>query len=85
MIIRSQGRESLLAQAVGSDRKGRCRVVLYLVAIPIALFAPWASLAIFWIVAAIWLVPDRRIETVVLACEDERRAAGQERRVDAAS
>jgi uncharacterized membrane protein len=77
VIIRSQGPESLLAQAVGSDRKGQVSLVLYLAAIPIALFAPWASLVIFWIVAAIWLVPDRRIETIVLACEDGRRAEGR--------
>jgi uncharacterized membrane protein len=78
VIIRSQGRESLLARAIGNDLKGRISVVLYAVAIPLAVLAPWASLAVFWIVAAMWLVPDRRIETVVLACEDERRAAGQD-------
>ena len=49
----------------------------YAVAIPLALLAPWASLALYWIVAAMWLVPDRRIEKVVLACEDERRAEGR--------
>jgi hypothetical protein len=31
-------------------------------------------LGICWIVAALRLIPDRRIEKVVLACEDERRA-----------
>jgi TMEM175 potassium channel family protein len=77
-IIHSQGRESLLARAIGNDLKGRISVVLYAVAIPLALAAPWASLAIYWAVAAIWLVPDRRIERVVLACEDERRAAARQ-------
>jgi uncharacterized membrane protein len=77
VIIRSQGRESLLARAIGNDLKGTLSVVLYAVAIPLALLAPWASLALFWIVAAVWLVPDRRIEKVVLACEDERRADGR--------
>jgi uncharacterized membrane protein len=76
-IIRSQGRDSLLARAIGNDFKGKLSVVLYAAAIPLALLAPWASLAIFWLVAAIWLVPDRRIEKVVLACEDERRAEGR--------
>ena len=77
VIIHSQGRESLLARAIGNDLKGRASVVLYAVAIPLALVVPWASLSIFWIVAAMWLVPDRRIEKVVLACEDERRAEGR--------
>ncbi len=78
VIIRSQGTDSLLARAIGKDRKGQASLVLYLVAIPLALFAPLVSLGIYWLVAAIWLVPDRRIEKVVLACEDERRAAGRD-------
>jgi uncharacterized membrane protein len=77
VIIRSQGKGSLLARAIGNDSKGRISVVLYAAAIPLALLAPWASLAIYGAVATIWLVPDRRIEKVVLACEDERRAAGR--------
>ena len=74
-IIHSQGADSLFARAIGNDFKGRLSVVLYAFAIPPALVAPWASLGVCWLVAAIWLVPDRRIETIVLACEDERRAA----------
>ncbi len=69
-IIRSQGTDSLLAQAIGRDRKGKLSVVFYAAAIPLALVAPWASLGIYMLVAAIWLVPDRRIETVVLDCEN---------------
>jgi uncharacterized membrane protein len=69
-IIRSQGTESLLAQAIGRDRKGKLSMVFYAAAIPLALVAPWASLGIYMLVAAIWLVPDRRIETVVLDCEN---------------
>ena len=77
VIIRSQGKESLLARAIGSDLKGKLSVVLYAVAIPVALVAPFAALALYGVVAAIWLVPDRRIERVVLACEDERRSSGR--------
>ena len=77
VIIHSQGRESLLARAIGNDFKGRISVVLYGLAIPLALFVPLASLAVYVLVAAVWLVPDRRIEKVVLACEDERRAEGR--------
>ena len=69
-IIHSQGTDSLLARAVGHDRKGQISVVLYAGAIPLALVAPWAALGVYWIVAAIWLVPDRRIEKVVLDCEN---------------
>ncbi len=74
VIIRSQGRDSLLARAIGSDFKGRLSVALYATAIVLALWAPLGALVLYGAVAAIWLVPDRRIEKVVLACEDERGA-----------
>jgi uncharacterized membrane protein len=70
VIIRSQGTDSLLAQAIGSDRKGQASLVLYVIAIPLALVVPLVSLGIYWLVAGIWLVPDRRIEKVVLDCEN---------------
>ena len=69
-IIHSQGTDSLLAQAIGKDFKGKISVVFYAVAIPLALVAPWAALGIYMLVAAMWLVPDRRIEDVVLDCEN---------------
>ena len=61
--------------------------MLYAVAIPLALVAPWASLGIYILVAAMWLLPDRRIEKVVLDCEngvgadcseEDRRQAGRD-------
>jgi uncharacterized membrane protein len=79
-IIRSQGTDSLLARAIRGDTKGKISIALYAVAIPLALVSSWASLGVYILVAAIWLVPDRRIETVVLACEDGQRA--EERRAD---
>ena len=62
MLLASEAPDSLLAQAVGSDRKGKASPLLYAISIPIALVAPWVSVAIFAFVAAIWFVPDLRIE-----------------------
>jgi uncharacterized membrane protein len=62
-IIASQGKDSQLREAVGRDRKGRGSVILYLCALPLALVAQWASMAIYVLVALIWLVPDKRIES----------------------
>jgi uncharacterized membrane protein len=62
VIIASQGRESALKAAVGSDRKGLASLVLYAAAIPIAFGAPWISAGIYAAVAMIWLIPDPRIE-----------------------
>jgi membrane protein YdbS with pleckstrin-like domain len=41
--------------------------VLYLAAIPIALIAPVAAVAIFVAVAALWIIPDRRMERALEA------------------
>jgi uncharacterized membrane protein len=62
-IIRNQGPGSRLATAVGKDRKGKFSVLAYASAIPLAFVEPTISDLIYVIVAGLWLVPDRRIET----------------------
>jgi TMEM175 potassium channel family protein len=61
-IIASQGPQSALKAAVGSDTKGKISPVMYAAAIPIAFVSPRMSVAIYVAVALIWLVPDPRIE-----------------------
>ena len=65
-IIASQGKDSLLRRAVSSDWKGKLSPVLYLAAIFAAFASHWTSKAIYVLVALMWLVPDRRIERVLL-------------------
>lgn len=62
VIIRSQGPESCLRKAIGSDRKGKLSGLLYAAAIVLAFLNQWISVALYVIVALMWLVPDRRIE-----------------------
>jgi uncharacterized membrane protein len=64
-ILRKQGSESLLANALGTDIKGKISPVLYAVAILLAFVSPWISIAIYVMVAVMWLIPDRRIENVL--------------------
>jgi len=64
-IIISQGRDSLLAAAVGKDWKGKISPVLYFIAIPLAYVNVWISSGLYVFVALMWLVPDRRIERVL--------------------
>ena len=64
-IIHRQGRHSVLATAVGSDFKGKLSPLLYVAGIGLAFVYPPASVAFYVLVAAIWLVPDRRIENVI--------------------
>jgi uncharacterized membrane protein len=60
-LRRSGGRHSALRDAVGGDAKGYASLALYLAGIGLAFVSPITSYAIFAGVAAIWLVPDRRI------------------------
>ena len=62
VLIAGNGADSKLARAVGEDRKGAVSLVLYAVAVGVALVAPLVSCAIYVLVAIVWLVPDRRIE-----------------------
>jgi len=61
-IIVDQGRNSLLASAIGRDWKGKLSPVFYLAAIPLAFVSPWIASALYTLVALLWLIPDRRIE-----------------------
>ncbi len=64
-IMHQQGRHSVLASALGSDFKGKLSPLLYAAAIALAFVDAWLSIAIYVLVAVIWLVPDRRIEKVL--------------------
>ncbi|HET7566128.1 MAG TPA: TMEM175 family protein [Gemmatimonadaceae bacterium] len=74
VIVASQGRESMLATAIGHDVKGKVSLLIYAVAIPAAFIRPWIADLLYVAVAITWLVPDRRIERVVATHTAERRA-----------
>src|SRR5438874_9726736 len=57
--------DSVLATALGEDFKGKISVVIYLIAIPLALVRSWLACALYVLVAVMWLVPDRRIERTI--------------------
>jgi len=61
-IIASQGTDSILAKAVGSDWKGKLSPLFYFAAIVAAAFSSWISMSLYVAAALLWLVPDRRIE-----------------------
>jgi len=56
---------SQLARAIGSDRKGKLSLALYIVALVCAFFVPWVSIGLFVTVAVIWIIPDRRVVRVL--------------------
>jgi uncharacterized membrane protein len=61
-IIAKEGRDSLLARAVGEDWKAKLSFVIYLIAIPLAFLNSWIAAALYAFSALFWLVPDPRIE-----------------------
>jgi uncharacterized membrane protein len=64
-IIAEEGQDSRLRAALGRDVKGKVSPFLYMAAIPLAFVSPWIAVGLYVLVALMWLVPDRRIESVV--------------------
>ena len=65
-IIRLEGEDCLLAQAIGSNFKGKISPVLYLAGILATFIHPLLGAAMCVCVAIMWLLPDRRIERLLL-------------------
>jgi uncharacterized membrane protein len=61
-IIAKEGRDSLLAQAIGKDWKGKLSALFYFLAIPLAFVSSWIASALYVLGALLWLIPDPRIE-----------------------
>lgn len=64
-IIATDGEDSVLRKAIGSDWKGKLSPVLYMVAIGSSFIVHWVAQAIYVGVALIWLIPDKRIEKAI--------------------
>jgi len=63
-ILRTHGKDSLLARAVGKDLKGKSSPILYVLAIASTLISGWIAAALYILVAIMWLIPDKRIEVI---------------------
>ncbi len=64
-IIACNGPDSKLARAVGNDLKSKVSLSVYALAILLAYARPWIALVLYVVVAVMWLIPDRRIESTV--------------------
>jgi uncharacterized membrane protein len=64
-IIAKQGRDSLLADALGGDWKGKFSLVFYVIGIGLAFVNQWLADTLYVLVAVMWFIPDRRIERVM--------------------
>lgn len=66
VLIAHHGKDSTLAIALGKDFKGKISIGIYAVAILLSWFAPWFSCLLYVLVAIMWLIPDRRIERILI-------------------
>jgi uncharacterized membrane protein len=70
-IFRAEGPNLALKRAVGRDLKGKLSPFLYLAGILLSFVAPIAGYVFYALVAAMWLLPDRRVEAAVIEGETE--------------
>lgn len=71
LIIRADGKDSVLKRAVGSDWKGKLSPAFYIAGIISAHFVPLLGVSFYVAVALIWLVPDKRIERTLTSEDDD--------------
>ena len=64
-LISAEGEESVVAKATARGRKGLITLFAYVLSIGVALLSPYAAIAIYIAVAALWLVPDKRFEALI--------------------
>lgn len=62
-IIKCNGPSSRLARAVGSDLKSQASLAIYVLAIALAFVRPWIAIVLYVVIALLWFIPDRRIES----------------------
>jgi len=62
-LVSHHGKDSTLAKAVGTDTKGKMSMLIYFLGIAVAFLNEWVSVALYVLVAIIWIIPDKRIET----------------------
>jgi uncharacterized membrane protein len=74
-IVRIEGPDSRLKKALGNDAKGKFSPLVYLAGILVTFVAPWLGVALYALVALIWLVPDRRLESFITQVEERREGA----------
>jgi uncharacterized membrane protein len=66
-VIKEEGKESKVAQAYQRDTKTKMSMLIYGVATLTALYKPVVSIVIYALLAAVWFIPDKRIESKLVS------------------
>ncbi|MDQ1742436.1 MAG: potassium channel family protein [Pseudonocardiales bacterium] len=70
-LLRAGGNRSLLAAAIGRDLKGKLSPLLYCLGIGLSFVNRWLGVALYVVVALVWLIPDRRVERIVATRQED--------------
>ena len=65
-LIQLHGKNSTIGKAFGKDRKGIMSVVYYILGIALSFLNPLIGVSFYALVAAIWFIPDKRIESKLI-------------------
>ena len=65
-LIKHHGKDSVLAKAIGDDKKGKISILCYTLSIASSWINTNISIGFFVLVACIWFIPDKRIEKQIL-------------------
>lgn len=68
----TEGANSLIVEAIGKDSKGKISVLFYVLGVGLSFISAWLGVAMYTIVAGIWLIPDKRIERVIHQSLDKK-------------
>jgi uncharacterized membrane protein len=74
-LLKVNGPGGAFAKAVDVDVKGKVSAALYIAAIAVSFLSTLAADALFVAVAVLWIVPDRRFESVIANRSDGRKSA----------
>ena len=64
-LLKANDQDAPIVRAAGRGRKGQITILAYLLAIVLTFFSPLAAVAIYIAVACMWLVPDKRFESLI--------------------
>lgn len=65
-LLRTHGKSSIFAEAIGKDVKGKISITIYVLGILLSFVNSLLGLCMYIIVAVIWFIPDRRIEEKII-------------------
>jgi uncharacterized membrane protein len=65
-LLRVEGQGSVLATALGRDLKGKASPPLYCLGVGLSFVDAWLGIAVYVVIALMWLIPDRRMERALV-------------------